>query len=679
MSVLPLAASSDMSTAKGRKGEHPSLPDTAATAPAMLRRYAHFCQRFRISKGNSGVIRALAGAKAWHDAVLPANAPRPVDAPQPNANSITALDVSRNYLGPRGLLAFFGVASSLPSLTAIDASNAQWFVCDERPTAPSGADVVRLVCQMLTLPHVRVEELNLKGNSFTVSSYLWFLELAARSPVLRKIEIDSPFIEAHELAVLEATLAKGASRRASVVDRPPVAAAAAEVSPMPRDDTETAADTSSPDAASSPALITEGSLNVSSMKGKTVVASLLSGIHASAKSHPRDPLAALASLEPGVGGPDTTVDKLARRDDRVHVILGSALSSLKPIEPQLTPPDAEQSERIFAALRVNGVGNHMTKEAMKAVASQCRQAIFKDEAIVLEQGDASDYAFLITKGGAVAHRSEELTMEHPTGALMGDEELTTPSSSEVRRFTVRAKPCLTPVPLPQLITLCAEKRKQSGFFGAKDSTLSVYPTMAAAADDAAADGHAAGGSGGPGRPAKKTVAVAASAVHQHASDDVPAVTEAWLIPRAAYFQHMQRAALEHRRQWRRFLDGLPAPAGVGTLAKQMLSDVVREAAFGLNDVVAAGFPLLTTVFFVVEGKVSVYFQSTEVKRMLRGELFVCFPETDVARTSIISGSKRTVLARVDASMFETLPAHVQLHLAKKAEAYIVEERGNAFA
>jgi hypothetical protein len=134
-----------------------------------------------------------------------------------------------------------------------------------------------------------------------------------------------------------------------------------------------------------------------------------------------------------------------------------------------------------------------------------------------------------------------------------------------------------------------------------------------------------------------------------------------------------RPAHEHRQRWRRLVEVLPTLQGLGTVAKLAVADALEERAFAQSEVMSAGFAMLADVFFVVDGSATVYFQHTEVKKLIRGELFVCHPNTDVARCSVVANDARTVVAYVSEPLFRSLPRHVQDHLAGLARTFSLLE------
>jgi hypothetical protein len=146
----------------------------------------------------------------------------------------------------------------------------------------------------------------------------------------------------------------------------------------------------------------------------------------------------------------------------------------------------------------------------------------------------------------------------------------------------------------------------------------------------------------------------------------------WLVPRAEFLAHVAPAVAANRKVWRPFTELLPSLSGLGTMSRLALADVMRRAAFNSGDVVCAGFEMLQQCLFVVDGAVAVWFQGTELKRLHRGEAFVCHPATDVARCSVVAAARHTVVARVAEAHFLTLPLHVQHHVAKLARHYSLD-------
>lgn len=262
--------------------------------------------------------------------------------------------------------------------------------------------------------------------------------------------------------------------------------------------------------------------------------------------------------------------------------------------------------------------------ARRRLAQRLRIVYYKHDEIILEHLDPVDYAVVLVDGGAVSHRSDDIIMLHPPLSVVGEEEMMPSTASDTRRFTVRARPAMS------------------------------APTMA---DQANAHVRTRG------RPDASAVAV-------DSNEATDATMTCWLVPKAEFSEHVSKAAMAHRMRWRRTVDILPCLQGLGTMSKLALCDTVREQRYQKLDVVVAGFAMLTTCFFVVDGAAIVYFQNTEVRKLNRGDLFYCHPATDVARCSVVAvDGDKTVTAAVHEPMFKTLPLHVQAHLAKQARIY----------
>ena len=110
------------------------------------------------------------------------------------------------------------------------------------------------------------------------------------------------------------------------------------------------------------------------------------------------------------------------------------------------------------------------------------------------------------------------------------------------------------------------------------------------------------------------------------------------------------------------------------MAKLAIADALERRSLQALEVISAGFAMLREVYFVVDGSATVYFQHTEIKKLIRGELFVCHKNTDVARCSVVANDPHTSIAHISEARFQCLPKHVQDHFGSLARTYSLMEQ-----
>ena len=59
------------------------------------------------------------------------------------------MDLSRAYLGNRGVIAVAALVRHMPDLEELDLSKSEWFNADESPSAPGGEQTLSIVCRLL--------------------------------------------------------------------------------------------------------------------------------------------------------------------------------------------------------------------------------------------------------------------------------------------------------------------------------------------------------------------------------------------------------------------------------------------------------------------------------------------------------------------------------------------------
>jgi hypothetical protein len=646
-------------------------------AAEMIGQYQEYCTMFRVQKPNSAVIAALFDLHRRQTASAETTLPKTVadsnydsaeddltnsavhlggenDADGPLVMSslprLTALDLSRTYLGPRGLLALAALTKHLGDLQFLNLTGAQWFNGDETVGAPDGAETFALVCELLA-DHPTLSCLTFGDTLFGPAQYLRLVSLLKASPALTSIAVTSPLLQPHENLHLR-TLAAINQKRGAAQDKTGLnsmgnEAAFGDCESAPRSPT-------------------------------SAVQAIVSSANVFAPS-------ATTAASRRAGGIPGRVEALVRirGEPTASLILGAAdVTNARVAHPAPSSKSVDTLERLNRIFELNAVLRHCNVSDRAAmVIPALRLAYFREDDIILEQHDPVDCVVVLARGGAIAARSDDLSMHYPVGSIIGDEELMPGTATDTRRFTSRAKSSLQAAPLYEMILTREEQRRgrrgtvativtQAKQPGVSVSSVSVPPLDEQPAHTTTGDHESDVG-------CEDEDYYEVAPVHrckpQAPSKVDTGTVEAWIIPRVIFSACIARPANDHRIKHRHMVETWPSLQGLGTIAKLAIADALDERVFVAHEVVSAGFAMLSDVFFIVEGSAAVYFQHTEVKRLVRGEVFVCHPATDVARCSVVAHDHQLRVVYIAEGRFRALPLHVQHHFSALARTYSLLE------
>jgi hypothetical protein len=180
-------------------------------------------------------------------------------------------------------------------------------------------------------------------------------------------------------------------------------------------------------------------------------------------------------------GQAARVEGLLRRrgEPLASMLLGAADAGLPRVPaPTLAPKSADVVEMLCAAFDDNGLLRHVPPSVRREhIIPHMRQAFYAEDEIIIEQYDPVDSVVLLTSGGAVSVRSDDVSMLHPCGSVVGDEELMPGMVADQRRFSVRARPALVGPTLRELVVARDQRTAKRRGTVAHTSTAAAANTV----------------------------------------------------------------------------------------------------------------------------------------------------------------------------------------------------------
>lgn len=132
----------------------------------------------------------------------------------PDPALLESVDVSRDYLGARGVMALIETIARCPGLQSLNLSNQRLFVTDDRPTSVPGNQVLHFLCQKLG-GHTTLTRLDLENNDIGTVGYRTLVSLVRCTPNLRELHLSGNFLSEQQLQHLSFLLDRASTLRSS--------------------------------------------------------------------------------------------------------------------------------------------------------------------------------------------------------------------------------------------------------------------------------------------------------------------------------------------------------------------------------------------------------------------------------------------------------------------------------